>query len=34
MGWEVQEIEGRDHGVFTDPATVVPVLRGLLDRVT
>ncbi|EYF03247.1 alpha/beta fold hydrolase [Chondromyces apiculatus] len=34
MGWEVAEIEGRDHGVFTDPGVAVPVIRGFLDRVT
>lgn len=34
MGWEVAEIPDRDHGVFTDPAAVVPAVRAFLDRVT
>ncbi|WP_437733946.1 alpha/beta fold hydrolase [Sorangium sp. So ce1335] len=32
LGWHVTEIPGRDHGVFTDPATVVPTVREFLDR--
>ncbi len=32
MGWQVAEIEGRDHSVFTDPGTVVPVVRKFLDK--
>ncbi|KYF47988.1 hypothetical protein BE08_30510 [Sorangium cellulosum] len=32
LGWHVTEIPGRDHGVFTDPATVVPIVREFLDR--
>lgn len=33
-GWQVQEIPGRDHSVWTDPATVVPIVRPFLDSVT
>jgi pimeloyl-ACP methyl ester carboxylesterase len=31
MGWRVVEIPGRDHSVYTDPATVVPLVRDFLD---
>lgn len=33
-GWYVREIPGRDHSVWTDPATVVPLVRPFLDKVT
>lgn len=33
QGWHVVEIEGRDHSVYTDPATLVPAVREFLDRV-
>lgn len=33
QGWEVVEITGRDHSVYADPATVVPVVRSFLDKV-
>jgi pimeloyl-ACP methyl ester carboxylesterase len=32
-GWEVVEVPGKDHGLFTDPETAVPVVREFLDRV-
>ncbi|MGK3998234.1 alpha/beta fold hydrolase [Sorangium sp. So ce1024] len=32
LGWHVTEIPGRDHAVFMDPATVVPLVRAFLDR--
>jgi hypothetical protein len=31
IGWRVAEIPGRDHSVFTDPSTVVPLVREFLD---
>ncbi|AKT41297.1 hypothetical protein [Chondromyces crocatus] len=31
LGWEVIELPDRDHGVFTDPTTIVPVVRSFLD---
>lgn len=34
LGWRVDEVAGRNHGVFTDPATVVPLVRDFLDRAT
>lgn len=33
-GWQVREIPGRDHSLWTDPGTVVPIVRPFLDRVT
>jgi len=33
MGWRVVEIPDRAHSVFTDPATVVPLVREFLDAV-
>jgi hypothetical protein len=33
LGWEVAEVPDKDHGIFTDPATAVPVARAFLDRV-
>ena len=33
QGWEVVEITGRDHSVYADPVTVVPVVRSFLDKV-
>jgi len=33
QGWEVVEITGRDHSVYSDPATVVPIVRSFLDKV-
>jgi pimeloyl-ACP methyl ester carboxylesterase len=32
QGWHVVEIPGRDHSVYTDPNTVVPIVREFLDR--
>jgi hypothetical protein len=32
-GWQVNEIPGRDHAVWTDPGVVVPVVRPFLDKV-
>jgi hypothetical protein len=34
LGWRVDEVSGANHGVFTDPATVVPLVRDFLDRAT
>lgn len=34
MGWYVKEIPGRDHSVCLDPATVVPLVRDVLDAVS
>jgi len=31
-GWSVVEIPGRDHSVWTDASTVVPIVRPFLDR--
>lgn len=33
MGWTVVEVPGKDHGLFTDPAEIVPVGRDFLDQV-
>ena len=33
QGWEVVEITGRDHSVYRDPITVVPIVRSFLDKV-
>jgi pimeloyl-ACP methyl ester carboxylesterase len=33
QGWEVVEVPEKDHGLFTDPAAAVPVVRPFLDRV-
>ncbi|MDC3955293.1 alpha/beta hydrolase [Polyangium jinanense] len=33
LGWHVLEVPGRDHGLYTDPATVVPLVREFLDPV-
>jgi pimeloyl-ACP methyl ester carboxylesterase len=30
-GWHITQIPGRDHSVFADPATVVPIVRAFLD---
>jgi hypothetical protein len=30
-GWQVSEIAGRDHSLWTDPEAVVPVVRPFLD---
>jgi pimeloyl-ACP methyl ester carboxylesterase len=32
QGWRVVEIPGRDHSIYTDPNTVVPIVREFLDR--
>jgi len=32
QGWYVTEIPDKDHGVFTDPETMVPVVRQFLDN--
>lgn len=32
-GWEVVEVPEKDHALFMDPATAVPVVRRFLDRV-
>jgi hypothetical protein len=32
-GWQVCEIPGRDHSLWTDPGTVVPIVRPFLDTV-
>lgn len=32
LRWQVTEIPGRDHGVFLDPAAIVPIVREFLDR--
>jgi pimeloyl-ACP methyl ester carboxylesterase len=31
LGWVVEEIPGRGHSVWTDPAAVVPIVRPFLD---
>jgi pimeloyl-ACP methyl ester carboxylesterase len=31
-GWQVSEIAGRDHSVWTDPSVVVPIVRPFLNR--
>jgi pimeloyl-ACP methyl ester carboxylesterase len=31
QGWRVVEIPGRDHWVYQDPSTVVPIVREFLD---
>lgn len=33
LGWHVVEIPGRDHWVYQDPNTVVPIVREFLDPV-
>jgi dienelactone hydrolase len=33
-GWQVREIPGRDHSVWTDPSIVVPIVRPFLDEST
>jgi hypothetical protein len=33
-GWDVAEIPGRDHSLWTDPNTVVPIVRKFLDART
>jgi pimeloyl-ACP methyl ester carboxylesterase len=33
QGWRVTEIPGRDHWIYQDPNTVVPVVRQFLDPV-
>jgi pimeloyl-ACP methyl ester carboxylesterase len=33
QGWHVVEITGRDHSLYADPATLVPIVRSFLDRV-
>jgi len=32
-GWEVREISGHDHSLWTHPAVVLPVVRPFLERV-
>jgi len=34
QGWHVVEIAGRDHSLYSDPATLVPIVRGFLDRIS
>ena len=34
LGWEVEEIPGADHSVWTDPGSVVPRVRPFLDKAT
>lgn len=32
LGWSVTEVPGRDHLLWSDPDTVVPIVRAFLDR--
>jgi pimeloyl-ACP methyl ester carboxylesterase len=34
LGWHLTEIPDRDHSIWTDPGTVVPIVRRFLDRAT
>jgi hypothetical protein len=33
-GWQVCELPGRDHSLWTDPSVVVPIVRPFLDSLT